>query len=117
MAPEMTAVRNATSTGLPKGFDVRWSGTDDTTPDGYFLVIGLDAVGNRTDLLYRGDKEHPADADLRGRIVWTETGNTVYRWWNAFAGANIPAAQAVTRIIGQVAADLGLTATRTETKD
>ena len=85
--------------GIPKGFTVAWSGTDATTPEGCFAVVGTDSLGNRTGILYRGDQYAPEEAELRGRIVWTETGNLVYRWWNAYIGSNLAIDDAFARII------------------
>lgn len=47
--------------------DIRWTGTDDTTPDGHVLVLGVDDVGNTRLCLYRGDK--PADDQFRGSLI------------------------------------------------
>ncbi|MET9053329.1 hypothetical protein ABZW50_19505 [Streptomyces bacillaris] len=47
--------------------DVRWTGTDDTTPDGHVLVLGIDTAGLLRLCLYAGDT--PADDRFRGSLL------------------------------------------------
>ncbi|MFJ1647997.1 hypothetical protein [Streptomyces sp. NPDC088258] len=47
--------------------DIRWTGTDGTTPDRHVLVLGVDILGNTRLCLYAGDS--PADDAFRGSLV------------------------------------------------
>ncbi|WP_406224997.1 hypothetical protein [Streptomyces anulatus] len=47
--------------------DIRWTGTDDTTPDGHVLVLGIDNAGLFRLCLYAG--ETPADEQFRGSLL------------------------------------------------
>ncbi|MFE1473534.1 hypothetical protein ACFW6N_06765 [Streptomyces cyaneofuscatus] len=47
--------------------NIRWTGTDDTTPNGHVLVLGTDSVGNLRLCLYEGTE--PDDAKFRGSLL------------------------------------------------
>lgn len=47
--------------------DIRWTGTDDTTPEGHVLALGVDSVGNCRLCLYEGAE--PDDAAFRGSLL------------------------------------------------
>ncbi|MFI5739173.1 hypothetical protein ACIA9I_12460 [Streptomyces anulatus] len=53
--------------------DIRWTGTDDTTPDGHVLALGTDNAGLLRLCLYAG--EAPADDQLRGSLLITPEGH------------------------------------------
>ncbi|MEW2070021.1 hypothetical protein [Streptomyces sp. NPDC007346] len=47
--------------------DIRWTGTDDTTPAGHVLVLAIDNAGLLRLCLYAGDA--PADDQFRGSLL------------------------------------------------
>ncbi|HEY9371881.1 hypothetical protein [Streptomyces sp.] len=47
--------------------DVRWVGTDSTTPAGHVLVLGVDTLGVLRLCLYKGAT--PDDSTLRGSLL------------------------------------------------
>ncbi|MYU24615.1 hypothetical protein [Streptomyces sp. SID8352] len=54
--------------------DVRWTGTDNTTPTGHVLVLGIDSLGMLRVCLYAGDA--PSDATFRGSLLIPPDGHT-----------------------------------------
>lgn len=46
--------------------DIRWTGTDDTTPEGHVLVLGIDSLGNTRLCLY---VDSPSDDAFRGSLL------------------------------------------------
>ena len=57
----------ALAAALPTGAAAHWVGTDSTTPDGYFGVIGTDWLANITFWLIEGTPEAPGA--MIGRVV------------------------------------------------
>ncbi|KOG78709.1 hypothetical protein ACZ90_70685 [Streptomyces albus subsp. albus] len=53
--------------------DIRWTGTDDTTPDGHVLALGTDSAGLLRLCLYAGDT--PADDQFRGSLLLPSDGH------------------------------------------
>ncbi|MFD9868540.1 hypothetical protein ACFXI8_27225 [Streptomyces niveus] len=47
--------------------DIRWTGTDSTTPDGHVLVLGTDRLGSLRLCLYAGAT--PSDDRFRGSLL------------------------------------------------
>jgi hypothetical protein len=47
--------------------DVRWSGTDDTTPPGHCIATGLDMFDNLRVWLFEG--REPSDAGYKGNLL------------------------------------------------
>ncbi|MFE7485481.1 hypothetical protein [Streptomyces sp. NPDC057552] len=47
--------------------DIRWTGTDDTTPDGHVLALGTDSAGILWLCLYAGNT--PADEQFKGSLL------------------------------------------------
>ncbi|MFJ9037974.1 hypothetical protein ACIRF8_15445 [Streptomyces sp. NPDC102406] len=47
--------------------DVRWTGTDSTTPAGHVLVLGVDSLGVLRLCLYKGTQ--PDDNAFRGSLL------------------------------------------------
>lgn len=56
--------------------DLRWTGTDDTTPEGHVIAVGLDPVGNTRVFLWAG--QQPADEHYRGSLLLRENGAIAY---------------------------------------
>jgi hypothetical protein len=56
----MTAIRLA-------DLDIRWTGTDGTTPDGHVLALGTDRLGVLRLCLYAGAV--PTDSHFRGSLL------------------------------------------------
>jgi len=56
--------------------DLRWTGTDDTTPAGHVIATGLDPLGNVRTFLWAGDQ--PDDANYRGSFIHSSWEATAY---------------------------------------
>jgi hypothetical protein len=54
--------------------DIRWTGTDGTTPAGHVIAVGFDPLGNTRIFLWAGNT--PDDATFRGSILLRD-GRTV----------------------------------------
>lgn len=47
--------------------DLKWTGVDDTTPDGHVIATGFDSLGNIRVFLWAGDA--PSDDAFRGSLL------------------------------------------------
>lgn len=54
--------------------NIRWAGTDDTTPDGHVLVLAVDSLGVTRLCLYAGNA--PSDDRFRGSLLIPPDGHS-----------------------------------------
>jgi hypothetical protein len=78
---------------------VRWSGTDDNTPDGHCIATGKDTLGNHRVWLFTGDE--PSDDGYRGNILVPASAGvilTAYGPTNAYVASGWDEAKLLNRL-------------------
>lgn len=56
--------------------DLRWTGTDGTTPPGHVIAVGRDPLGNTRIFLWANDK--PDDSQYAGSLLITDEATFAY---------------------------------------